>query len=168
MKTTIDLFNKKPQMVVLVLLLLFAGFYSCKDDDDDDDNMPAKVNYSGSFVKSAEAVETAATGTATAAFDPTTMELAYSLSWSGLGTNAVNMHFHNAGPVMAGIEGFPSETSGTVSGKVTLNAQQVLDLAAGKIYAQIHTVGYPGGEVIATLTKSSSPNPSSNSGGGGY
>ena len=164
MKTKIHFLNRKLQVAVFMVLLAFVGFSSCKDDDDDE-KLPAKVNYSGTFVKSSDEVVTSATGTATATFDPNTLELSYSFTWTGLGSDAVNMHFHNNGPVMAGIEGFPTGTGGTVSGKVTLNAQQASDLTVGKIYAQIHTQDYPGGEVIARLNKSSSPNPSPNPGG---
>jgi hypothetical protein len=82
------------------------------------------------------------------------MVLSYQLSWSGLGSNAVNMHFHDNGPVMAEITGFANSTSGTISGTVTLSTSQSADLAAGKIYAQIHTVNIPSGEIKATLSKS--------------
>ena len=166
MKTTIHLFKGKPLFVVFIVLLVLAGFSSCdKDDDDDMDNNP--VPYSGSFVKSKDEVVTSATGTTTATFNPVTRELSYTLTWNGLGTNPVNMHFHDAGPVIAPIEGFPETMSGTISGKVTLTIEQASDLAAGKIYSQIHTEDYPGGEVIATLTKSGSNNNNNNPPGGG-
>jgi hypothetical protein len=165
MKTTTLLLNNKTRFVIFIVLMMLVGFTSCNDDDDDDDGMVSKVNYSGSFVKSNDNVTTSATGTATAAYDPATLELSYTATWSGLGSNAVNMHFHNDGPVLVGIEGFPNATSGTVSGKIMLTAQQATDLAAGKIYIQIHTEGYAGGEVIAPLSKSSNQNPSPNPGG---
>lgn len=167
MKTKIYVLNSKLFAVVLVVLTLLAGFSSCDDDDDDDmENQP--VAYSASFVKSSETVVTSATGTTTASFNPVTLELSYTVTWTGLGSNAVNMHFHNDGPVMAPITGFAEATGGTVSGKVTLTAQQATDLAAGKIYTQIHTENYPGGEVIATLSKSTGGNNPNPSGGDGY
>jgi hypothetical protein len=154
MKTTVHFLNGTTRFVLIIALMMFAGFTSCNDDDDDEEQDP-KINYSGSFVKSNDDVTTSATGTTTAIYDPAMLELSYTVTWSGLGSNAVNMHFHNDGPVMAGIQGFAEATSGTVSGKVMLTAQQATDLAAGQIYVQIHTSGYPGGEVIAPLTKSS-------------
>ncbi|MEL7589248.1 MAG: CHRD domain-containing protein [Prolixibacteraceae bacterium] len=167
MKTKIYVLNSKLFAVILIVLTILAGFSSC-DDDEDMENNP--VAYSGSFVKSSETVVTSATGTTTATYNPVTLELSYMVTWTGLGSNAVNMHFHNDGPVMAPITGFAAATSGTVSGKVTLTAQQATDLAAGKIYTQIHTEDYPGGEVIATLSKSAGSNNQNQNppGGDGY
>jgi hypothetical protein len=68
------------------------------------------------------------------------------------------MHFHDNGPVIIGIENFSATTSGSLSGKATFTADQVNDLKAGKIYVQIHTENYPGGEIIATLTTGSGNN----------
>jgi hypothetical protein len=170
MKTTIHRLNIRPRFVVFIVLLILAGFSSCDSDDNSEDMDEKPVAYSGSFVKSSDEVITSATGTTTATFNPVTRQLSYTLTWSGLGTKAVSMHFHDDGPVIVPIEGFPEETSGTVSGTATLTAQQAVDLAAGKIYSQIHTEDYPGGEVIATLTKSGSNNNSNNNppGNGGY
>ena len=118
--------------------------------------MSGTVSYSGSFVKSGDAVVTSATGTVTATFDPTTLVLSYTLTWNDLTSNAANMHFHDAGPVIYPITGFAAATTGTISGSVTLTAVQATDLASGKIYAQIHTVNIPAGEVKATLSITSS------------
>jgi hypothetical protein len=118
--------------------------------------MSSTVSYSGSFVKSGDAVVTSATGTAMATFDLKTLVLTYTLSWSGLTSNAASMHFHDAGPVIYPITGFAAATSGTLSGSVTLTATQATDLVAGKIYVQIHTVNIPSGEILATLSPSSS------------
>lgn len=167
MKTIVRLLKSTP--VTLLVLVLFVGYITSCNDDDDDPGSVVNVAYKANFTKSANEVETSATGTATAMFNPSTLELSYSATWSGLGSNAVNMHFHNAGPVMADIPGFPTATGGTVSGKVTLTSAQASDLAAGKIYIQIHTANYPAGEVIATLTKSSSGGSGGGGGGGnGY
>lgn len=164
MKTIFKFITMNANTVAITVMVLFIGFSSCNDDDDDDD-MNGTVNYSGSFVKSGDAVVTSATGTATATFNPTTLVLTYTLTWNGLGSNAANMHFHDAGPVIVPITGFSPTTSGMYSGTATLTAAQAADLAAGKIYAQIHTVNIPGGEILATLTK---VNATSTSGGGGY
>lgn len=165
MKTCMQIFGFRPFVWVLTLIVLSAGFSSC---DDDEETPPAKVNYSGSFEKSSESVNTSATGTTTAIFDPASSELSFTVTWTGLGSAAASMHFHNDGPVMAPITGFPQTVSGTISGKVTLTTQQAADLAAGKIYTQIHTATYPAGEVIARLSKSSSGMNPPPGGGDGY
>lgn len=168
MKTIHYLFKGKTSWTALLMVLFFVGLTSCGDDSDTDEMVDMKVNYSGDFVQANSEVTTSATGSATATYDPATMELSYSATYSGLGSNVANMHFHNDGPVMVGIPGFAESTGGSVSGKVSLTSQQATDLAAGKIYIQIHTVDYPGGEVIATLTKSSSSSTNTGGNGSGY
>jgi len=167
MKTIIKFITMNAQTVGFTVLVLFLGFSSC-DDDDDEMVKDGNVSYSGSFVKSGDAVVTSATGTATGTFNPTTLVLTYTLTWNGLGSNAASMHFHDAGPVIVPITGFSQTTSGTYSGTATLTAAQAADLAAGKIYAQIHTVNIPGGEILATLTKVNTTSIPGGGGGGGY
>ncbi|MEJ5960860.1 CHRD domain-containing protein [Pedobacter immunditicola] len=158
------IYSLKGYVFPFMMLLLTVGFVSCSDDDDDEPApTPTMVNYSGNFVKSNDNVTTTATGTTTATYNTTTRELSYILTWTGLGSDPVGMHFHDAGPIIVPIENFPVAVSGTYSGKATLTVEQANDLAAGRIYSQIHTVNFPGGEVIATLTKSGT----SGNGGGG-
>lgn len=163
MKTIIKFLTIDPRTLGIALLFLLVGFTSCKKNDTTE--MSSTVSYSGSFIKSGDAVVTSATGTATAKFDMTTLVLTFTLSWNGLTSNAANMHFHDAGPVIYPITGFAAATSGTLSGSVTLTAVQATDLAAGKIYIQIHTVNIPSGEILATLSQSSSTYTPT---GGGY
>lgn len=159
----------KSQIVIVIFLFLFSGLISCNDDGSSDMESSQKIAYSGTFVKSSESVSTSATGSVKATFDPATLKLSYTITWSGLGSDATSMHFHNEAPVIIEITGFSNTTSGTVSGSATLSSQQATDLASGKIYAQIHTPDYPSGEVLATLTKdSSTPNNPGNGGGSGY
>lgn len=152
MKTIIKFLTINHQTLGIPLIILLLGFTSCTKNDTTE--MNSTVRYSGSFVKSGDAVVTSATGTVTATIDLTTLVLSYTLSWSGLTSNAANMHFHDAGPVIYPIIGFAAATTGTFSGSVTLTAAQATDLALGKIYVQIHTVNIPSGETLATLSQS--------------
>lgn len=138
-----------------MILLMGLGLSACSDDDEMMENDPT-VDYSGNFTASGDNVNTSATGSATAVFNTETRELSYEVQWQGLTSPVVNMHFHDDGPVIYDIEGWAAATSGSVSGMVTLKSGEAADLAAGKIYVQIHTETYPPGEVIATLTKSGS------------
>lgn len=151
---------------MVVILVFIVGFLSCKKDNSAISN--GKINYSGTFVKSSDAVVTAATGTVTGTFDPTTMKLSYQITWSGLGSNATAMHFHDNGPVIDEITGFSEATSGTMGSTVTLSNSQYADLQAGKIYVQIHTMNIPAGEIKATLTTSSSSSNYNQGSSGGY
>ena len=153
MKTITKFITINSHSFKITVLVLLVGFVSCKKNDST--VMVGKDSYSGSFVKSTATVVTSATGSVTATFDPTTLVLSYTVTWSGLTSNAGNMHFHDAGPVIYPITGFAAATSGTLTGTVTLNTAQATDLAAGKIYVQIHSVNIPSGEILATLSKNS-------------
>lgn len=170
MKALISFFRKKPQLILLISLLLTACFTSCKDDGMNDMQNPSdsKVDYAGSFVKSTDGVTTSATGTTTASFDSNTSELSFTITWSGLTSGIQDIHFHDNGPVIIDLDGFPVSTSGTFSGTATLTSQQAADLSGGKIYSQIHTQDFMSGEIRATLIKDNTNSNSNNSENTGY
>jgi len=169
MKTIMRFRKHSPTSIIFICMLLLVGFFpACSSDDNDDNgNESITTSYEGTFVPSTSSVTTSATGTVSANYNSSTMMLTYTANWNGLGTDAAAMHFHNDGPVMQEITGFPTATSGSASGYVSLTAVQASDLAAGKIYIQIHTIGYPSGEVIATLTKKSTGGSGGSGGSGG-
>jgi hypothetical protein len=111
------------------------------------------VNYAGTFAKSSPSYITNATGTVKATFNTSTLQLSYQLTWDSLSTLPIAMHFHDDGPVIVPINGYPATQSGTVQGVATLTSQQAQDLAAGLIYAMIHTSTYTSGEIQAYLKK---------------
>lgn len=136
--------------------LLLAQFFSCSEKN----NSPGAagqsggfVNYGGTFVNSGSTNSSKATGSVVASFDPTTQILTYSISWSSLTSLPTMMHFHDNGPVIVIITGFPVAEAGTVSGTCKLTSAQAVDLSNGGIYAMIHTVNYTAGEVFATLVR---------------
>ncbi|WP_159519471.1 CHRD domain-containing protein [Sunxiuqinia indica] len=167
MKTRNHMLRRNATPGIFIILLLFTFTISCNDDESSDIETETKVTYSGSFVKSNNDVSTSGSGTVTGVLDSESREFAYTVTWSDLSSDAVAMHFHDDGPVIVDITGFPDSDSGTTSGVATFSASQVNDLASGKIYVQIHTSTYPGGEILATLLKGSS-NPSNGGGGTGY
>ncbi|MEX1269632.1 MAG: CHRD domain-containing protein [Balneolaceae bacterium] len=154
MKNIIHLLkNKKYAILLLLFFPVFA--LSCAETGDERSSME---EYSGNFIPPDNEVSTSASGNAIGIFDPETSDLSFEVEWEGLTTPVTNMHFHNEGPVIHGIDGWEAETSGRVSGTVTLSEEEEADLAAGNIYIQIHTEEYPGGEVIAPLTGDGSNN----------
>lgn len=156
-------------VTALSVLLLFISLVSCSKKDDPAPPGGNTVSYSGTFVKSGDQVTTSATGTMTATFNPDTREISFTMNWQGLGGTAEDIHIHDNGPIIIPIEEFPHETSGTVSGSATLTQEQAADLAAGKLYGQIHTAQYPGGEILAFLTKTGGSGGDGGGGGGdGY
>ncbi len=160
-------FKTRPGLAVFTVTILLLTLLSCKKDSDDGDQdpPPLKINYAGNFEKSADNVTTTASGTVKGTLDPATREFTYEAKWEDLTSEVADMHFHDAGPVIIGIKNFATTTTGTHNDKATFTSAQVADLAAGKIYVQIHTQQYPGGEVIATLNKGTG---NSNPGDGDY
>lgn len=141
------------RLYTMAFLLCIAGFAvtSCNSTDNDDDS--TLVEYSGDFIESNNDVTTSATGSTTVTFNTETREVTFTVEWEGLTSPVVGMHFHDAGPVIHGIDGWQAATSGSVSGTVTFSAEEAADLAAGEVYTQIHTETYPGGEVVAPLAR---------------
>lgn len=137
---------------ITVILLIMGGFAlaSCNSTDGGDTSL---VEYSGDFIKASDNVTTSATGSATATIDTDTHEVTFEAQWQGLSSPVAAMHFHDNGPVIHGIEGWQAATTGSVSGTVNFSAGEADDLEAGMVYIQIHTESYPGGEVVAPLTR---------------
>ena len=105
-----------------------------------------------------EVPPTASTGTGTADidYDPATKKLSWKLTYTGLTGPAKAAHFH--GPAEpgknAGVEvAIPGATSSPAEGSATLTDAQAADLAAGKLYVNVHTAANPGGEIRGQVTK---------------
>lgn len=134
--------------------MIFYAFFSCgKNGASYGTNNSNIVNYTGVFVNSGVPDSSKATGTVMATFNTSTLVLSYTFSWKSLTSQPVQMHFHDDGPVIVKILGFPVSTSGTITGNTTFTSAQGSDLARGYIYAMIHTVNYTAGEIMATLVK---------------
>ena len=146
------------------LAVLFAAtiWVSCKKDDNNN-TTPTEDTFklSGNATGANEhpAVNTTATGTITGTYHMENKMLDYTITWTDLSAPAANMHFHgpaatpdSSAGVQIAITGFPTETSGTVSGMATLTADQESQLLGGKWYYNIHTSNHPGGEIRGNIT----------------
>ena len=90
-----------------------------------------------------------ATGSATLTLDTDTNALTWDITWADLGSAATAMHFH--GPAL------PNQSTGVVVdlgvagppvvGNATITEAQESDLLAGLWYLNLHTTGFPGGEI---------------------
>jgi hypothetical protein len=140
---------------MLAAACLLLVFFSCaeKSASPGTAGQSGIVNYTGTFVNSGSTDSSKATGSVTASFDQTTLTLTYTVSWSSLTSLPNEMHFHDNGPVIVIITGFPAAQTGTVSGTCKLTSAQATDLSNGGIYAMIHTVNYTAGEVYAPLVR---------------
>jgi hypothetical protein len=108
-----------------------------------------------------------ATGTVSYSFDSLTAMSTWSVTFAGLTNFAIAAHVHapalpgSNAAVVVPLTTIPAATSGSYSGSATTTfpttsepsaAQYATDLLAGKAYANIHTVIYPGGEIRGWLS----------------
>jgi hypothetical protein len=159
MKTILGIAQKmKTGLFSLSFCLIFLSFISCGKNGTTNTGTtgPANgnmVNYAGTFVNSGGNDSSKATGTVTATFNTSTLVLTYIINWKSLTSEPVQMHFHDNGPVIVKILGYPVATDGQVSGTCSLTSAQGGDLASGLLYAMIHTQNYSAGEIMAFLMK---------------
>jgi hypothetical protein len=152
MKTKMDLYRNH-LFFFLAAAPLFILLLSCGKGSNSSGESSNIVNYSGVFKNASSPDSSKATGTVMASFNKSNLQLTYTINWSSLTSIPVQMHFHDDGPVIIQITGFPVALSGTVTGTCTFTSAQGADLAAGFIYAMIHTSNYTAGEISATLVK---------------
>jgi hypothetical protein len=109
------------------------------------------VTYRAALTGAAEvpATSSSGTGTVAATFDAATKRLSWTGSYSGLTGPVTAAHFH--GPAKAGENAgvlVPvTAASSPFSGEATLDDAKAADLAAGKLYFNIHTAANPKGEI---------------------
>jgi hypothetical protein len=94
------------------------------------------------------------TGTAAVTYDTATKTLKWAVTYSGLSGPATAAHIH--GPAEPGknagvLVPFPKPDS-PIEGSATLTDAQAADLAAGKLYVNVHTAANKGGEIRGQLT----------------
>ena len=85
--------------------------------------------------------------------------LSFEISYSGLGTAEIASHLHGPAPpgIVAGVQiGLPafSPKCGTT---IALSGGQQADLIAGLWYIQIHTLGFPTGEIRGQVLPTATP-----------
>lgn len=94
-------------------------------------------------------------GTVNATFNKETNVLTWRVAYSGVSGPVAAGHIH--GPAVAGANAgvlipFTGSVASPFEGKATLTTAQVADLMAGRLYVNLHTAKYPGGEIRAQLT----------------
>jgi len=100
--------------------------------------------------------DTSGKGKVEASYDPGTMRLTYTVTYSGLTGPATAAHFHgpakpgeNAGPVIT----LSGSLDSPIKGEATLTAAQAKDLESGMWYLNVHTGAHPSGEIRGQLMK---------------
>jgi hypothetical protein len=84
---------------------------------------------------------------------PDGTQITVNMGFTGLGTAASAAHIHTGavgvnGPVTFGLAGVPAATSGVIPQQTfAITAGQLADLLAGNMYFNVHSAGFPGGEI---------------------
>jgi uncharacterized protein (TIGR03118 family) len=100
---------------------------------------------------------TTSTATAYGLFSLEGSNLNYSVTYKGLSGPPTGAHIHgpapstNSAPVLQPLNPLGTETSGVLSGSMTLTAPQLDALLNNKVYANIHTAANPSGEIRGQL-----------------
>jgi hypothetical protein len=116
------------------------------------------VKYKAALTAAAEvpAVDSKATGALEATYDPASKKLTYTVNYKDLSGPATAAHFHgpadaktNAGVVVP----VAGAVTSPIKGEATLTDAQAADLAAGKLYFNVHTAANKGGEIRGQVMK---------------
>jgi hypothetical protein len=116
------------------------------------------VKYKADLKASSEvpAVDSKASGTLEATYDTASKKLTYTVSYKDLSGPATAAHFHgpadaktNAGVVVP----VTGAVTSPIKGEATLTDAQAADLAAGKLYFNVHTAANKGGEIRGQVMK---------------
>ena len=116
------------------------------------------VKYKADLKASSEvpAVDSKGSGTLEATYDSASKKLTYTVNYKDLSGPATAAHFHGPADAKANA-GVVVPVSGAVTspikGEATLTDAQAADLAAGKLYFNVHTAANKGGEIRGQVTK---------------
>jgi hypothetical protein len=146
---------KTKYLFIAVLLLSGLAFGSCTKSSSNPS--PVNVTFLATLNGASEtpANASAATGTATFTFNPTTYELSGTVEFTGLVATASHVHTGAvgvSGPVTIALGG--ANPTSPISLPVTvLTAQQQNDLLSGLFYVNVHSAAFPAGEIRGQLVK---------------
>jgi hypothetical protein len=139
---------------LVYLFVLGISFLACKEEEATpvDNSITLTATLSGA--EEVPAVTTTATGTFTGKFDPTTKQLTYTLTYTGMTPTAWHIHTAPKGTNGGVAVNFGTTFASPYAGlTAVLTAQQEADLLAGNMYANFHSAKNPGGEIRGQITK---------------
>jgi hypothetical protein len=98
-------------------------------------------------------VETSGTGTANISYDSSTRVVTWTITFSGLSSDATMAHFHGPaaagknGPVKVWLSEKGAAVTSPVNGSATLSPADAQEFLAGQMYVNVHTKDHPAGEI---------------------
>ena len=118
----------------------------------------ADTVYSALINGQTSGTDSPAFGTAILTLNAAETEVFYEVEYSGLQGNEIGAHFHNAAPGMDGPRLLLLFPGSPKTGFWEVEPFEVEELAAGRVYINVHTDAYPMGEIRGNLEFSSVPN----------
>ena len=119
-------------------------------------NGPASIVLVSATVNSSQQVpanNSTATGTFAGSVNTVTRVMTYTITYAGLAPAAA--HIHRGGPGRNGSVILPfTVRSSPITGTATLLQADIDSLLAGRMYVNIHTPAFPGGEIRGNITQS--------------
>ncbi len=136
------------------LLVATMTFSSCTDKDAPDKSDTLEFEGTLNGAQEVPATPSGATGQMTGTYNKATKELTYNVTYTGITPIAGHIHQSPTGPGTNGpvIIPFSSLTS-PISGRATLKQDQENALMEGRLYVNLHTAQFPGGEIRANIMR---------------
>jgi CHRD domain len=113
---------------------------------------PESFTVALSGAQQVPAVATPGSGTADITWDPATRVVTWSITYSGLSSDATMAHFHRGaagknGPVVIWLSTKGQAPSSPITGTATLTPAQAKAFTAGDWYINLHSKDHPAGEI---------------------
>jgi hypothetical protein len=144
-------FNLLAPAVISVVVVL--NFTACsKDSSDNLFVFTAFLNGTSALPPNAET----STGSCNVTYDSIANELVYTIRWKDLTGTPTAINFQQPavdppGFTNATVPGFPSESSASTSGTITIDQEHEADLLNNKFYLNISTSAHADGEIRGQL-----------------
>jgi uncharacterized protein (TIGR03118 family) len=144
-------------MAYLLAGLTYINIHSISNASGEIRGQIYPVQFGATLSGANEVGPTASPGTGSGLFTVVNNVLTYNVSFANLLSPATASHIHGPGTptqnagVIIPFSGTPAATSGAISNQVVLTSQQLLYMASGLTYANIHTTNYSGGEIRGQL-----------------
>jgi hypothetical protein len=144
-------------MAYLLAGLTYINIHSISNASGEIRGQIYPIQFGATLNGANEVGPTASPGTGSGLFTVVNSVLTYDVSFANLLSPATASHIHGPGSpaqnagVIIPFSGTPAATSGTISNTTVLTSQQLLYMASGLTYANIHTTNYQGGEIRGQL-----------------
>lgn len=139
----------------LSLLTAFAFATACSKDDPATPVTSTAVAVTATLngAQQVPSNSSAATGTLTGSYNPSSRVLTYSITYQGLAAGITSGHFHQGTPGVSGsvIVALSQIASSPITGTATFSQADGDKLLANGVYVNLHTAAFPNGEIRGNL-----------------